>query len=494
MAMTDLAIIRRSLRARWLSTVLTILMVGVAVALLLVMLSLRDAGARAFERGSGNMHLVVSRDESPLVSVLNAVFYANPPRRALPWSKYVQIRDGLPLEYAIPIQQGDSFAGFPVLATTPEFFTAFEPDPRPEISWTFRDGRPLEDAFDLVLGARVADATGLAVGERVYLTHGVNSDRTVHRAPDRSAPSHDHHDHGHDHDHDGHDHGHDHDHDHHDHGHDHDHAAGHGDDHAGEHEHEHDHDHEGGAHVHEAFAFDIVGILERTGGPHDRGVFAHLDGGWIVHAHERRLAADPSIRTTAIDDLTDEDRLITAMYLRVVTREGRMMSGALQVVFDILRRDPEITVAEPGQEIRTLFEIIGSLDRLFIAMAVIVLISSAVAVMLALYNSMEQRRRQLAILRVLGMSRGRLFGLVLTESACIGIAGVALGLLMAAGGTVVAALAIRARLGLVVDPAVSAEWLVVVAAGTIVLAALAGLLPAIMAYRTAVLPQLRPTA
>ena len=59
----------------------------------------------------------------------------------------------------------------------------------------------------------------------------------------------------------------------------------------------------------------------------------------------------------------------------------------------------------------------GNIEDILLAMAVVVMISSGIAIMLALYNSMEQRRRQIAVLRVLGSSRGRIFGLIVTESA-----------------------------------------------------------------------------
>src|SRR5688572_26831359 len=106
MAMTDLTIVRRSLAARLFSTATTALTVAVAVSLMLVLLSMRDTGRRAFERGSGNMHLLVSADVSPLVSVLNGVFYANAPSRPLTWTQHQRIAADPRLEYAIPVQQG----------------------------------------------------------------------------------------------------------------------------------------------------------------------------------------------------------------------------------------------------------------------------------------------------------------------------------------------------------------------------------------------------
>ena len=78
--MSDLTIVLRSLAVRRFSTGVVIALVAISAGLLLAILSLRSAGERAFERGTGNAHLLVSRDGSPLVSVLNGLFYANPPK------------------------------------------------------------------------------------------------------------------------------------------------------------------------------------------------------------------------------------------------------------------------------------------------------------------------------------------------------------------------------------------------------------------------------
>ncbi|MEL7485534.1 MAG: ABC transporter permease, partial [Planctomycetota bacterium] len=157
-----------------------------------------------------------------------------------------------------------------------------------------------------------------------------------------------------------------------------------------------------------------------------------------------------------------------------------------------LRADTTITVAQPKEEIDTLFNIIGSIDQILIAMAAAVMVSSGIAIMLALYNSMEQRRRQVAILRVLGCSRGRVVTLVLIESALLGLFGALLGLIGAFIGSQVVASALKAQVGLVVNPLFDPTLTAVLIAATVLLGALAGLAPAILAYRTSVSRNLRP--
>lgn len=459
MALTSLTIVRRSLAARRFSTAMTAASVAVAVAMLLVLLGMRDSARRAFARGSGNMHLLVTAEDSPLVSILNGVFYARAPSRPLTWTQRERIALDPRVAFAVPVQQGDSYRGFPVVGTLPEFFTRFSPDPGFDAAkaggpaWPFAAGAPFTKAFDLVLGHRVWTTTGLKVGDHIHLAHGRSGD-------DGSA-----------------------------------------------------------AHVHDEFSFDVVGLLGPTGTPHDRAIFTHLDGAWIVHATEKREREEaqgggaggaaqpehtedehadeegeehhhePALR---VEDLTADEKLITGIYVRGVTREDSSVSASIPAVASELRRDPRLTVAEPAAEIDRLFQIVGQVDQVLVAMAAVVMVSSGVSILLALYNSMEQRRRQIAVLRVLGCSAMRIARIVLMEAVAIGVIGAAIGVAVSAAGAWLVASEMNRRLGLVIESSVSPILLAGVVAGAVVLAAVAGLIPAVMAYRTGVAKNLRP--
>jgi putative ABC transport system permease protein len=166
----------------------------------------------------------------------------------------------------------------------------------------------------------------------------------------------------------------------------------------------------------------------------------------------------------------------------------------MQQQFDTLRRDTAIVVAQPAQQIQKLFEIVSNVDGIFIGMAVVVLISSALSTMLALYNSMAARTRQIAVLRVLGASQGRVFGLVLTESLVITMAGAVAGIALALVGGIAASAWLKASIGLVIDPALDPRSTVIVLGGAVALGGLAGILPAWRAYQVPVADNLRPAA
>lgn len=438
--MTDWTIILRSLAARRFSTLVTILSVAIGVALMLTLLSMRDAGRQAFTRGSGNMHLLISGDQSPLVAVLNSIFYANAPSRAIPYSRFQDIATDPRVEWAVPTQLGDNYQGLPVVGTTDDIFTKFRPTE--DQSFTFAEGKAFSKDYEVVLGADAARETGRKLGDKLNITHGAASSR------ESGTPG----------------------------------------------------------HVHEEFMYTVVGILARSGTVHDRALFTNLNSAWSIHAWDRQERArggdkkdddhhhggsEPKVINPPVE-LTEADRLITGIYVRAATRPGMVASAAVPQIGSQLRRESGFTVASPVDEIVRLFRIIGNIDQILLAMALVVMVSGGISIMLALYNSMAERRRQIAVLRVLGCSQSRVFNLVLTESALIAGLGAIAGVVLATLGAFLVASVLKARLGLVIRPVFSPEWILAVLIGTILIGAAAGLIPALVAYRTSVAKNLKP--
>ncbi len=448
--MTDFTIIRRSMTARLFSTITTIITVAVAVALMLVLLGMRRAARDSFERGSGNTHLILSAEPDPMSVVLNNIFYARLPQQYLMYDRFERLTSSIPIKddsgklvsgFAIPLAQGDSFRGHPVLATTPEFLTAFQPQlDRP---WKFKEGAPFAGDLQVVLGSVAARETGLKMHDKVVLTHGSGDSRAGPVA---------------------------------------------------------------GAHVHDEFKFEVVGILAPSGTAHDRALIVSLQSSWIIHAqdrlekehgagehHDHADDHDHEHVATA-QDLIAADKKLTGALVRLATSAGSAAPSVLQQVAYTLKREPGLTVAQPAAEIVKLFAIVSNIDQVLLAMAAVVMVSSGIAIMLALYNSMEQRRRQIAVLRVLGCSRPRIFSLILTESALLGILGAIAGTMVAAAGQGLVAQIMKQRLGLVIEPNLDLSILLIISLATVLLACIAGLIPAIMAYRTAVATNLKPVA
>lgn len=457
MALSDTHIVMRSLTSRAFATVTTVLMVAVAVALLVSLLSLRASGQRALERGVGNAHLIVAAEPGPMNTVLNHLYFANPPRAAMALAEYERLRNAHPWAWTVAMAQGDSFRGYPVAAVEAELFDVYQPVVgRP---MAMREGAWIEAGeagdWQVVLGAEVARRTGVRVGQGLYLTHGVGARAATGGditdldsdgnpvAPvasdadpnaDRSAPG----------------------------------------------------------FVHTEFVYRVVGVLEPTGTAFDRALFTNLRSTWIKHAHDKRVARlGADLPLTTYDDLTPNDLLVTAFIGSVLTRPGQQIGAALPAVFESIRRDGR-TVANPGEQIRRLLDIVGNVDEILIAMAAVVLVASGAGILLALVSSMEQRRRQIAVLRALGASRGRIFGLIMVESAAIGFVGALAGVAIAWVGVGLIGNIMAERTGLAIEAGVGLRDGALIVLVAVLVAQASGLIPALMAYRTSVVRALRP--
>ncbi|MEL7472926.1 MAG: ABC transporter permease [Planctomycetota bacterium] len=439
MALGDFDIVRRSLTSRLLSTATTVLMVAVAVALLVSLLSLRASGQRSLERGAGNADLLIAAEPGPMNTVLNHLYLVNPPRAAMPWAEYQRVRTSQPWSWTLAMAQGDSFRGFPVIATEHAMLGVYEPiEGRPmalaEGVW-FAEGAPGD--WQIVLGAEAARRSGVRLGQGVYLTHGVGRRAAVGGdvvdLDDEGNPIN---------------------------------ASTDFDD--------------GALQVHREYLYEVVGVLEPTGTAFDRALFTNLRSTWIKHAY-----------VDSAEALRDEQRLVTGFLGRVLTRPGQRAGAMLPAVFESIRRDG-LTVASPGDQIRRLLSIVGNVDQILVAMAVVVLIASGAGILLALVSSMEQRRRQIAVLRVLGASRGRIFGLVMFEAGLIGLMGAVLGVLVASLALGAVGGVMAERTGLTIDAGLSPRGGLMVVFLAILVAQVAALIPSVMAYRTSVVRSLRP--
>jgi putative ABC transport system permease protein len=136
---------------------------------------------------------------------------------------------------------------------------------------------------------------------------------------------------------------------------------------------------------------------------------------------------------------------------------------------------------------------IGWFDRILALVAALVAVVAAGSVLASIYNSMNERRRQIALLRALGARRRTVAATVVFEAVAIALIGVALGFVVYLAILTAAARVIRAQTGVVLE---ALSWHPVLIWAPLVLvglSAVAGLVPAIKAYRTEVAEHLAPT-
>jgi putative ABC transport system permease protein len=225
----------------------------------------------------------------------------------------------------------------------------------------------------------------------------------------------------------------------------------------------------------------VVGILEPTNTPNDRCLWIPIEGMYRMGGHVLRGTGETHVAEAgrAIEDAHKE---VSAVMLRFDTPQA-----GLELERAINREGTSATLAWPiARVVAELFDRIGWMSRILAMVAYLTVLVGAATILAGLYDSMQQRRREMAVLRALGMRRRELFATVVLEASTIAALG-------AIGGWAVYALVLwiargvlRAQAGVVLDPLAFHESLVLVPAGVVALGALCGLVPAWKAYRVEV--------
>lgn len=154
------------------------LSVSVSVLILLGVQQLRHDARQSFTQALSGVDLIVGPRGSASELMLYSVFQVGRPSRNMAHEAYVALRALPQVRWAVPVQLGDTYRGFPVLGTTPELFEVFQTQGA-RLQWA--QGRPFADpqadagaVVEAVLGAQVAARHGLSVGDRLVLTHGLS--------------------------------------------------------------------------------------------------------------------------------------------------------------------------------------------------------------------------------------------------------------------------------------------------------------------------------
>lgn len=230
--------------------------------------------------------------------------------------------------------------------------------------------------------------------------------------------------------------------------------------------------------------FLIVGVLEPTGTPADRVVWVPLEAyyrmdGHTLHGTGETFVPDPTA------PIPDEHKEVSAVMLK-------LRGPAFSLEQQINRQGREATFARIGPVMADLFDKIGWADKALGIVAYMVLLVAAGSILASLYNTMNERRREFAILRALGARRSTVFSAIIAEAAAVAMIGSLGGAIIYALLLGVAAAVARQRTGVTLDPFVYHPVLVLAPIGMTLLGALAGVVPAIKAYSTDVATNLVP--
>lgn len=385
------------LKARPLNTALNVILLALGVATIILLLLATSQFEDRMRRDAQGIDLVVGAKGSPMQIILSAIYHLDVPTGNISWQQALEISKHRAVKRAIPLALGDSYRGFRVAGTTPDYLQLY--------GAKFSAGRVWQQPLEAVIGAEVAARTGLTLGAKFNGVHGLG---------------------------------------------------------------------DSGGHAHENHPYEVVGILERSGTVLDRLIVTAYQSVWVVHADHHDIKDVRDIEK----QLGDDEKEYTALLLQYST------PLAVAMLPRYINNNTGMQAASPAYETARLFSIIGVGVDVLRAFALVLIFSAGLSVFIALYNAMNERRYDLAVMRTLGARPLTLMGLLLFEGLLLALIGAGLGLVLGHGFAEVLGHALRAAQQVEISGrvfVVEELWVVGLALAVGVLAAL---IPAWRAYRT----------
>jgi putative ABC transport system permease protein len=406
-----LRLVTRSLRQHLLSSAVTLLSVALGTGLVMAVFAVSQQSRLAFAGGPLGFDAVLGARGSHLQLVLNTVFHLETSPGNIPWSLYEELQADKRVQLAVPFALGDNYKGFRIVGTSGELFGAFEYEKGKHFEFE-PGGRPFDVAHrEAVIGARVAQETGLRVGDHLHPSHGVE------RNPVEE-------------------------------------------------------------HVHEE-EYVICGVLQPTHSPNDRVIWIPLEGVYRMDGHRLRGSGEVYEPEDGVP-IAQEHKELSAVLLKL---QGRQAGFQLSTKYNRLGK--EATLAWPiGAAMAQLFDKLGWMTRILEMVAYLVMAVAAASILASLYNTMNERRREFAILRALGARRATVFSVILLEAQWIALMGSLLGFVVCGLILAGAANVVRDKTGVELDLLVWHDSYVWTPLGMILLGGVAGILPALKAYST----------
>ncbi|SFL58544.1 putative ABC transport system permease protein [Loktanella salsilacus] len=162
-----------SLLARSLTVGMTILSIALSVALFLGIEKVRTGARASFADTISGTDLIVGARSGSVQLLLYSVFRIGNATNNVTWQSYQDIAARSEVDWIVPISLGDSHRQFRVMGTLNAFFERYKY--RGDRALTFAQGHGLNDLYDAVIGADVAQALGYAVGDPIVVSHGLAS-------------------------------------------------------------------------------------------------------------------------------------------------------------------------------------------------------------------------------------------------------------------------------------------------------------------------------
>lgn len=351
-----------------LSMLLSTILFALGVGLVSLIMLLNKQLDQQFARNLEGIDMVIGAKGSPLQLVLSSIYHLDAPTGNISIGEAKAfLRPEHPLiNRAIPLSLGDSYRGYRIVGTTHNIVEHYQAE--------IGEGDLWDAPLEVTIGSRAADREGLKIGDTFYSTHGLDINEDL----------------------------------------------------------EHD----------DAGAFRVVGILKPSGTVIDQLILTAPESIWEVHDHTPAPAmdADPENEAEHVeeehDHEADHERAAVPLYERVdkditaILVNFKARNAMTLNLPRTINENTNLMAANPSYEISKLFDQLGLGEQVLRWLAYIIIGVSFLSIFISLFNSLKDRKYELAIMRTLGASPGKLFTLIIFEGLLLAVLGYILGIVM----------------------------------------------------------------
>ncbi len=233
---------------------------------------------------------------------------------------------------------------------------------------------------------------------------------------------------------------------------------------------------------HDDKPFRVVGILKRTGTPVDRTLHINLAGMEALHIDwQNGMPARGAARINAEQarQLDLQPKQITAFMLGL---NSKIATFTLQREINGYRGEPLLAIL-PGVALQELWSLMGTAEQALFVVSLFVVLTGLIGMLTAILTSLNERRREMAILRSVGARPWHIAGLLVVEAFSLALAGALFGLLLLYIAIAVAQGPLQSHYGLYLPLALPSAYEWSLLAGILLAGLLMGCVPAWRAYR-----------
>ncbi|RRV06303.1 ABC transporter permease [Pseudomonas sp. v388] len=233
---------------------------------------------------------------------------------------------------------------------------------------------------------------------------------------------------------------------------------------------------------HDDKPFTVVGIIKPTGTPVDRTLHISLGGMEAIHIDWHNGAPARGNERISADQARNMDLQPQAITAFMLGLNSKISIFGLQRQINEFRGEPMLAIL-PGVALQELWSLMGTAEKALFVISLFVVLTGLIGMLTAILTSLNERRREMAILRSVGARPWHIASLLVLEAFALALAGVVNGVALLYMGIFAAHDYVQNNYGLSLALSAPTQYEWTLLAGILAAALVMGIVPAWRAYR-----------